>query len=255
MPLDAVRVLQVTDPHLFAEADGNLRGTVTAETLTSVVDHILGARWPADFVVSTGDLIQDDSAAAYERFKQIMGRLDLPVYCIPGNHDVRPLMRAALSEPPWHYCESLEIGNWLIVGLDSCREGDAGGNVSREELDRLRAELETSSAANAAIFLHHPPMDMGSRWLDSVGLGNAEQFLDVVSEFDQVRTAIFGHVHQAFDRMHESIRIIGTPSSCAQFKPLEDEFTLDDRPPAYRRICLNADGSLDTELIWLDSDE
>jgi Icc protein len=255
MPLDAVRVLQVTDPHLFAEADGKLRGTVTAETLASVVDHILAADWPAQFVVSTGDLIQDDSRGAYERFKEIMGRLGLPVYCIPGNHDVRSLMAPALSEDPWHYCETIEIGEWLLVGLDSCEEGDAGGRVSREELARLRAELETSSAANAVIFLHHPPMEMGSKWLDSVGLRNADEFLEVLSEFEQVRAAIFGHVHQAFDRLYGSIRIIGTPSSCAQFKPLEDEFTLDDRPPAYRRICLNADGTLDTELVWLETDE
>ena len=56
MPQDIVRVLQITDPHLFAEADNNLRGTVTADTLNAVVDHVLEQRWPADFVVLTGDL-------------------------------------------------------------------------------------------------------------------------------------------------------------------------------------------------------
>ncbi len=55
--------------------------------------------------------------------------------------------------------------------------------------------------------------------------------------------------------MHESVRVIGTPSSCAQFKPFEDEFALDDKPPAYRRIILNSDGSIETELIWLEADE
>ena len=62
MPQDIVRVLQITDPHLFAEADNNLRGTVTADTLNAVVDHVLEQRWPADFVVLTGDLVQDAGA-------------------------------------------------------------------------------------------------------------------------------------------------------------------------------------------------
>lgn len=255
MPQDAVRVLQVTDPHLFADADGSLRGTATSETLARVVDHIIDAGWPADFVASTGDLIQDDTAGAYDRFKAIMGRLNLPVHCVPGNHDIRPLMQAALSDEAWHYCETFEIGEWLIVGIDSCEEGDAGGRVSHEELARLRAELERSSAAHAVVFLHHPPLPMGSKWLDSVGLRNAGEFLDLVASTGTVRAAVFGHVHQAFDEMHESVRIIGTPSSCAQFKPFEDEFALDDKPPAYRRITLNSDGSIETELIWLQADE
>jgi len=255
MPGDNVRVLQVTDPHLFAEADGNLRGTVTAATLRSVVDHIGRQQWPADFVASTGDIIQDDSAAAYERFKEIMAPIGLPVHCVPGNHDVRSLMKAALTGEPWHYCESFEIGNWHIIGIDSCVHGDAGGRVSDEELARLKDELAAAAAPHVAVFLHHPPLPMGSKWLDSVGLRNADAFLDVVSTTDKVRCAVFGHVHQAFDKPYGSVRIIGTPSTCAQFKPYEDEFKLDDKPPAYRRLCLNADGTIDTELLWMEADE
>lgn len=255
MPPNTVRVLQVTDPHLFAAADGSLRGTVTAESLKSVVDHIRRQQWPADFVASTGDIVQDDSAGAYQRFKEIMEPLGLPVHCIPGNHDVRPLMQAALAGEPWHYCESFDIGGWHIIGIDSCIDGDAGGCISSEELNRLNATLLQTAAAHVAVFLHHPPLPMGSKWLDSVGLRNATEFLDVITAAGNVRTAIFGHVHQEFDKMHGSVRIIGTPSTCAQFKPFEDDFSLDSKPPAYRRICLNADGSIDTELIWMETDE
>ena len=255
MPQDTVRVLQVTDPHLFAEADGSLRGTVTAETLKSVVEHIGRQQWPADFVASTGDLVQDDSAEAYERFKEIMTPLGLPVHCVPGNHDVRSRMQVALTGEPWHYCETFRIGDWLFIGIDSCKEGEAGGEISTAELDRLTATLQETDSPHVAVFLHHPPLEMGSKWLDSVGLSNARSFLDVVASAGNVRTAIFGHVHQAFDQDYQSVRVIGTPSSCAQFKPLQDEFTVDDKPPAYRRIGLNADGSIDTELIWMESDE
>ncbi|MDG2376302.1 MAG: 3',5'-cyclic-AMP phosphodiesterase [Woeseiaceae bacterium] len=255
MPPDPVRILQVTDPHLYAEADGSLRGTVTADSLNAVVDHIRRQEWPADFVVSTGDIVQDDSASAYARFKDLMAPIGLPVHCIPGNHDVPALMQAALSGGPWHYCEAFVVSDWQIIGIDSYLKGHAGGKVSNEELSRLRQTLANTNALHAAVFLHHPPLKMGSRWLDSVGLHNAQEFLDLITTAGNVRIVIFGHVHQAFEEMYESIRIIGTPSTCAQFKPREVKFQLDDSPPAYRRISLGPDGSIDTELVWLDMGE
>jgi len=255
MPRDPVRILQVTDPHLYAEADGSLRGTVTADSLNAVVNHIGQQKWPADFVAVTGDIVQDDSAGAYARFKDLLAPIGLPVHCIPGNHDVPALMQAALSGSPWHYCEAFVIGDWQIIGVDSHLEGDAGGTVSKEELSRLRQTLVNTNAPHAAVFLHHPPLQVGSRWLDSVGLHNAQEFLDVITAAGNVRTVVFGHVHQAFDEMYESIRIMGTPSTCAQFKPREDKFELDNTPPAYRRISLVPDGSIDTELMWLGIDK
>jgi len=33
--------------------------------------------------------------------------------------------------------------------------------------------------------------------------------------------------------------------------PGSDEFALDDKPPAYRRIELSADGTVSTELVWV----
>jgi Icc protein len=63
---------------------------------------------------------------------------------------------------------------------------------------------------------------------------------------------VFGHVHQPYDAEHDGIRVVGTPSTCSQFKPGSDDFALDNRPPAYRRITLHADGSSDHELVWVE---
>jgi len=95
---------------------------------------------------------------------------------------------------------------------------------------------------------------MGSKWLDSVGLSDADTFLQLISNAGNVRTALFGHVHQPFDEVRDSVRIIGTPSTCAQFKPASEKFALDSNPPAYRRISLHEDGSIQPELIWLEAD-
>jgi Icc protein len=64
---------------------------------------------------------------------------------------------------------------------------------------------------------------------------------------------LFGHAHQAYDGTHNGIRIYGTPSTCRQFRPGSSSFAVDDRPPAYRRLELAADGTFSTELVWLDA--
>ena len=46
--------------------------------------------------------------------------------------------------------------------------------------------------------------------------------------------------------------LLATPSTCAQFLPNSDEFAVDPRPPAYRTFELRADGSLLTEVVWVE---
>ena len=248
-----IRVLHLTDPHLFAEPDGELRGAVTAASLQTVLDHYNAGDWRAKRVLATGDLIQDDSPEAYDRFRDLLLPLNLRVHCVPGNHDIRDLMQTVCRQPPFSYCAWEEIGDWLIVGIDSCIKGEAGGVVTAEELDRLSTIVDGSSARHIMVCLHHPPVEMGSRWLDTVGLKNGDEFLERVRMLGRVRVAAFGHVHQEYDAEHEGVRIIGTPSTCRQFKQGSDDFAVDENPPAYRRFELHSDGNLATKLIWVDA--
>ncbi len=218
-----------------------------------MLDHYRASGWNADVIAVTGDLIQDDSREAYQHFHELLGALGLPVYCVPGNHDVRALMRDCLQGPVFHYCDTLENDYWLIIGIDSCVRGQAGGRVEEDELARLDAAIAATDAANIMICLHHPPVPMGSRWLDSVGLENGEEFLQRAARSGKVRLAIFGHVHQPYDAAHNGMQIVGTPSTCRQFTQGSDDFAVDDNPPAYRRIRLHADGSFEHELVWLNS--
>lgn len=218
-----------------------------------VLDDYRQSGWQADFVAVTGDLIQDDSAEAYVHFREVFGALGLPVLCVPGNHDVRALMKEALSAEPFHYCGAVEANNWLVVGIDSCVSEQAGGHVGAAELDRLAAIIDSSAMQHVLILLHHPPVPMGSRWLDSVGMDNGAEFLDKARASGRVRLALFGHVHQAYDADHDGIRVVGTPSTCRQFAKGSAEFALDDNPPAYRRLSLHADGRFEHELVWVNS--
>ncbi|MCH9695016.1 MAG: metallophosphoesterase [Gammaproteobacteria bacterium] len=240
---------------MFADADGELRGTVTADSLQRVLDHYDAGDWRADRAWITGDLIQDDSSEAYQRFHDFLLPLNMRMHCIPGNHDIRGLMRPVCSRPPFSYCAKEQVNDWLMIGLDSCISDDAGGELSPAELERVDAAIGETSAKHVMVCLHHPPIPMGSKWLDTVGLRNGEEFLTQLQKLQKVRLVVFGHVHQAYDAEHNGMQIIGTPSTCSQFKPGSDDFAVDVRPPAYRRITLNPDGSFEAELVWVEDTE
>jgi Icc protein len=161
-------------------------------------------------------------------------------------------MRSVCCRPPFSYCAYEEVGDWLLVGLDSCINGHAGGEVKKEELDRIAEIVINSSAQHVMVCLHHPPVPMGSKWLDTVGLNNGDEVMERLRMLGRIRAVAFGHVHQDYDDVYEGIRILATPSTCAQFKPGSDEFAVDDKPPAYRRLTLNGDGSVGSELQWVD---
>lgn len=231
-----------------------MRGVATHSSLQRVIGHYADSDWRAERAIITGDLIQDDSAAAYDRFRELLLPLKMRMHCVPGNHDVRDLMRRVCCAPPFSYCAYEEIGNWLIIGLDSCVSESAGGHVAVGELERLTDVVAQSDAEHVMVCLHHPPVAMGSTWLDSVGMKNGEEFLQHLESLRKVRLAVFGHVHQPYDAVHHGIRVLATPSTCRQFLPQSDKFAVDDRPPAYRRISLLDDGGCETEIIWIDDE-
>ena len=87
--------------------------------------------------------------------------------------------------------------------------------------------------------------------MDTMAITNGTRMLDCLQtspEFASV--VVFGHVHQTVDRMIGNVRLLGTPSTCVQFKPRSDAFALDDLPPGYRWITLHPDGSIDTEVVF-----
>jgi len=249
-----LRILHVTDPHLFADDAAELRGVVTATTLARTLDDYRASGWTADQVIVTGDITQDHSAGAYRRFVDAVSSLSLPVHCVPGNHDVPDLLRDACESAGFHYCAAVQCGDWLIVGLDSAVEGEVAGRIPAAEAQRLRDAVDASDAEHVLVHLHHPPVAVGTPWLDAVGMHDADAALERLRSVNRVRSILFGHVHQAHDSTHNGLRIVGTPSTCRQFLPGSKDYAVDDRPPAWRRVELRADGLMETDLVWINAD-
>lgn len=244
-----VRLLQFSDPHLMADPRATLRGVQTLASMQRVLAHAGGRRLNLDALVCTGDIVNDDPDG-YAHFARELSAFGKPVYCIPGNHDDPVRLRSALARPPFQVGGYVDLGAWRIVLVDSCVPGQARGRLSAAELAALDAALR-GAARYAIVFVHHHPVAMASRWLDAVGIENADDFFRVLDAHPQLRAVNWGHVHQCFDSRRRGVRLLATPSTCAQFLPQANEFAVDARPPAYRRLTLQADGTLDTEVVWV----
>jgi 3',5'-cyclic-AMP phosphodiesterase len=250
---DDLQLVQVTDTHLFGDEAGRLRGVASLPALRAALDLARADIARADAILLTGDLVQDDPAG-YPHVRDCLAPLGRPVLTIAGNHDVKESMRAALSAAPFQIDGHFDRAAWRIVMLDSAVEGRAAGHLPPDELARLEDTLVSAAGRHVLICMHHHPVPLNSRWLDQVALDNAEQFFQVVDRHAAVRGIVFGHVHQAHDSLRGSVRIIGTPSTCAQFLAGSDRFQLDPRPPAYRHLHLRANGAISTRLNWLGTE-
>jgi Icc protein len=245
-----LKLVQLTDQHLFGDMHRSLRGVPTLPALQATLAAARAQIAACDAILATGDLVQDD-AGGYAHFRTEFSRLGKPVLCIPGNHDDVPAMRAALSDPPFQFCGVHDAGHWRTILLDSTIPGETGGALSVTTLQFLEQALAAEPRRHALICLHHHPVPMRSRWLDTVGLANSDALFAVLGRHRQARALLFGHVHQALDTTVNGVRILATPSTCSQFKPYSDDFALDDAPPAWRTLTLHADGAIDTTLEWV----
>ena len=164
-------------------------------------------------------------------------------------------LRGSLAGAPFIHKLATRYGNWLLVMLDTTVPGRVDGHLAAGELARLSAELARHPDAQVLVCLHHHPVPHGSRWLDALMLDNAPALFAVLERHVGVRGLLWGHVHQALDLHRGPWRLLATPSTCMQFAPGTDEFTVDDRPPAYRWLALGDDGSIDTGIEWVAADD
>ncbi len=252
MATSVVRLTHLTDPHLYGSESELLRGIATLPSLVATLANAQQRDWPPDAVLVTGDLVQDDPAG-YAHFRRLLGALRVPVLCLPGNHDEPEAMRRELDCAPFVVGGTVDLGLWRIVLLDSTIAGSAAGRLGPESLAALQAALAGAPQRHVLVCLHHHPVPMASRWLDHVGLQNAGELFDVIDRNPNVRGIVWGHVHQSYDALRNGVRLLATPSTCAQFLPHAEHFALDRRPPAYRTLELKADGSILTELVWVES--
>ncbi|MEB3338649.1 MAG: 3',5'-cyclic-AMP phosphodiesterase [Leptolyngbyaceae bacterium] len=249
MKNNSLRIAQVTDTHLFANPDQIHKGFVTQKSLQAVLEDLKALEPLPDLLLLTGDLSQDESADSYRNLQEALTPLERPIYWLPGNHDSLPMMEQVLQNSFILPEKNFTAGGWNFLLLNSGVVGEVHGQLSSETLVWLDTQLNQMGNHPTLIALHHPPLWVGSDWLDTITLQNSEEFFAVIDRHPQIKLVIFGHIHQEFAYQRQEVWYLGTPSTCMQFQPKSSRFSLDQtQQPGFRLLTLYPDGTWETQV-------
>jgi len=238
------KIVQITDPHLGADADYRLAGVDTHASFRSVLNQIQNEEF--ELVMVTGDIAAEANIEAYDIFFDLMTTLDAPMIWLPGNHDLMGAIKELDNATP--FVDYYDAGLWRIIMLDSVIEHNPNGRLGEEELNKLRTLLVENTQPYVLVTLHHQPVDVGCAWLDNQKIEDHKEFIQIVESDERVRAVFWGHVHQEFSAVLNGRLFASAPSTCIQFKTNSDDFALDDLYPGYRIFDLKKDGSIETEV-------
>lgn len=230
---------QLSDPHV--QVGRGDRGP--AEALARAVRAVLALDPGPRAVLVSGDLVDAPGAREYERVRELLAPLPMPVFVVAGNHDDRDALRelfvpdgsAGGAGEPFRY--SARVDGVRLVACDTTRRGFDDGELSAEHRFWLEQQLVMDPATPTILALHHPPIEIGIRPLDELGLPEPARIAlgDILALHPQVRRVVAGHVHRGAFGVLGGCGVMTCPSTYLQ-APLEipgGELRLVPEPPAF----------------------
>jgi len=208
------RFIFFTDVHL-EEGKNAVKGFESAITKINELNP--------DFVISGGDNIADALGQPFERadllytkYKNIIKKLNMPIFNVIGNHDVFGVQKKSGVEsihPEYgkkmftrrlnktHY--AFDHKGWHFIVLDSVLidpEGSYFGGVDMEQRDWLKDHLQSIDPEIPIIISMHIPFfsivpQMDKRFKKEVfTVNNSVQVLDIFKDHN-LKAVLQGHVH------------------------------------------------------------
>ncbi|MDR1109799.1 MAG: metallophosphoesterase [Deltaproteobacteria bacterium] len=196
---------QISDLHIAQPGRPAYGEIDTGYYLQATVDHLSGLNPPLDALVITGDLAHDGEPEAYSSLARILGRLKVPIFLVPGNHDRRSAMVADLSPyyPPGsgqeqdlapYLCGGSTVGSARLIFFDGTREGFHGGGLAPQVAAWLKGALCAQPGVPTLVFTHHPPFLSGLEFMDEPYLDSG--LLAEIMGAHQSALLCCGHLHR-----------------------------------------------------------
>jgi len=248
MPMPTLLV-QISDIHIGGSEDGK----DPIPRFEAVIEAIRSLPNAPDAVLVSGDLTDHGTAEEYEVVGELLGRLELPLYVLPGNHDDRGRMRKAFDLPgegadPIRY--SVEVGELRVVLLDSNVPGRDPGAFDAERLKWLDEELSKEPERPTLLAVHHTPLTTGIPEWDAINLeaSDRDALAAVVVRHPQLRAIVGGHLHRVAASALTGCPVLSAPSAYLQVRPNfhRDEVLWVD-PPGFAIHALR-DGELTSQV-------
>ena len=221
-----LRIAQISDAHFSSYEDNTsykmLRnsGKLLDDAITQV--NTSGAY---DFVMFTGDLINTPKVSELEKFINHAENLIYPWYAINGNHDIGidgPLTKkkfvSVLAEnnkkmkhDNIYYAFTPKRG-YRVICLDSIIDYKVttNGEISKEELDWLKKELEEHQDETIILCTHVPVFEPFSS--PNHKLINDYELKKVLKTHSNPIIILQGHYHAVKLRQENNMLIVSCPS-------------------------------------------
>jgi 3',5'-cyclic AMP phosphodiesterase CpdA len=227
-----LEVIHVSDTHFGPDRSLSIRGANACERAEALVAAIRALPFVPDFIVHTGDVVNDPDPAAYTLAAEVLADLPAPVYYATGNHDDVPMMRAALAfgetEPLLPDAEDRlcyriagaageKVDFFVMDAKVPPSEGPHGclGDAQiTAVLDRI------SGTKPVAVFLHYPLVPIGSKWIDEhLLVTNGLEFQRALAEKagPWLRGVFTGHLHRGLTLYRDGILHSGVSSPACEF--------------------------------------
>ena len=250
-----VRLLQLTDCHLFVSPEETIQGICTRERWLSVLASIQPEQTRAERLILTGDMTHDDLPQTYRVIRETLAPWWPKTRFVPGNHDVREGIHEHLHDRIQRVAERVVCSEpgagWQLIGLDSHLPGQVRGELGTTQLAWLAEELARTSSRPTVLFLHHPPVDAPSDWMNAIGLTDRDALWQLLRSHAQVRLICAGHVHHESSTLRQGVLVVTTPATGVQFTPESETLVVDDLPWGYRLLELHDDGTFHTRVVRL----
>ncbi len=194
-----VLIAQITDSHVGA-GPGD---TASADALSAAVEAIAGLDPAPVAVLFTGDLAANGRPAEYERIRELLAPLPMPVHPLMGNHDERDAFRAAFADHPGVAGKTefvqytANCGPVTVVVCDTTDPGELGGQLGPDRLEWLDTQLAAAAGSPTIVAMHHPPLLTGIHEFDTeIPLAPPDRAA-VAALPDPPELIVSGHIHLA----------------------------------------------------------
>lgn len=210
-----LKFAQVSDVHISDSADTTYKVLSRSHELLDTTIKEINNTKGLDFVVFTGDMVNEPTKKLYRDFFVALEKLDYPSLLVFGNHDsvttaedenyldkdtvfsiiqrCNPYQNYGM--PYFAYSPNKD---YRVIVLDTTMgyEHQSNGYLPDEQLEFLDKELANNQDKIVIIFQHHPVIEPFKS--QDHRLLNANAYLDVLQKYEKVPIAIFaGHYHAA----------------------------------------------------------
>jgi Icc protein len=201
--MSGLRFAQISDSHIGFDKPAN---TDVTATLRAAIAKIKAAPDQPSFVLHTGDLTHLSKPAEFDTLQQVLGELSMPVFYVPGEHDVLEddgksfLQRfgKGTQGAGWH---SFDQGGIHFIGLVNVVNLKAGGlgSLGAEQLEWLEKDVKRlKSSTPIVVFAHIPLWSVYPEW--GWGTDDSERALASLKRFGSV-SVLNGHIHQVMQKV------------------------------------------------------